>query len=207
MHITQILAIIIFGISLIAFNNRDFFNKYLYSPYVVWRQKEWYRILTSGFLHANWIHLLINLFVFWEFGSFLESAYIDVFGKAGSMVFVGSLFIGGVVIANVPALFKHRRNMYFRSIGASGGVSAVLFSYILINPWSMLYLYFVIPLYSIVVGVLFLIYSFWASKNSRDNIDHLAHFWGSIFGIVFTAVVYPEAILIFWEKLMGVLPF
>lgn len=207
MHITQVLTITIFGISVLAFNNRNIFHKYLYSPYLVWRRNEWYRIITAGFLHANWIHLLVNLFVFWEFGSFLEAAYIDVFGKTGSMVFLATLFLGGIVVANVPALFKHKKDFDFRSIGASGGVSAVLFSYILINPWSMLYLYFVLPLYSLIVGVLFLIYSYWASKQNRDNIDHLAHFWGSIYGIVFTAIVYPDSVFIFWEQIIAKLPF
>lgn len=207
MQITQIFAIIIFLVSVLAFNNKVIFNKYLYSPYLVYQKREWYRILTAGFIHSNWVHLLINLFVFWEFGSFLESAYIPVLGKMGSMIFLASLFLGGVVFANIPALFRHQKDMYFRSIGASGGVSAVLFSYILINPWSVLYLYFVIPLYSIIVGVLFLIYSYWASKNKNDNIDHLAHFWGSIYGIVFTAIVYPDALAIFWQKVLAQLPF
>lgn len=203
MQITPIFAVIIFAVSLFAFNNRNVFNSYLYAPYLVWRDRQWYRIITAGFLHANWLHLLVNLFVFWEFGSFLESAYISVFGKIGSMLFLSALFLGGIIVANIPALFKHRHDRFFQSIGASGGVSAVLFSYILINPWSTLYLYFVIPLYSLVVGVLFLIYSYWASKNSRDNIDHLAHFWGSIYGIVFTAAVYPESLRMFFEQLAG----
>jgi membrane associated rhomboid family serine protease len=205
MQITPVFAILIFLVSILAFNNRNLFENYLYSPYRVWRDKQWYRIITGGFLHANWVHLLVNLFVFWEFGSFLEKEYTGVFGQTGSMFFLGALFLGGIVFANVPALFRHKQDRSFRSIGASGGVSAVLFSYILINPWSMLYLYFIIPLYSLIVGVLFLIYSYWASRNSRDNIDHLAHFWGSVYGIVFTAIVYPESIRIFWQQLTGLL--
>lgn len=206
-QITPIFAILIFAVSLLAFNNRLLFERYLFSPYEVWRRKEWYRLITTGFLHANWVHLLINLFVFWEFGSFLEQAYLSVFGQVGSMIFLAALFLGGIIVANIPALFKHRHNPSFRSVGASGGVSAVLFSYILINPWSKLYLYMVLPLYSIVAGVLFLIYSYWASKQNRDNIDHLAHFWGSVYGVVFTAIVYPESIMIFWNKILGQIPF
>jgi membrane associated rhomboid family serine protease len=202
-QIVQIFSVVIFAISVLAFNNKDLFNKYLYSPYLIWRNKEWHRLLTAGFLHANWGHLLINLFVFWQFGSFLETAYVGVFGKFGSMLFVSVLFFGGIVVANLPALFRHKKDMYFKSIGASGGVSAVLFSYILINPWSKLYLYFVLPLHSIVVGILFLAYSWWASKNKRDNIDHLAHFWGSVFGILFTILAYPESLRIFWQQILS----
>jgi membrane associated rhomboid family serine protease len=202
-QITQILTIAIFIISVWAFNRKDIFNKFLYSPYLVWRNKEWYRLLSAAFLHANWVHLLINLFVLWEFGSFLEQAYQPVFGSGGSKVFLAFLFLGGVIVANLPALYKRKNDMYFRSIGASGGVSAVLFSYILINPWSKLYLYFVLPLYSIVVGILFLVYSWWASKNKQDHIDHQAHFWGSIFGIIFTILVYPESLTIFWNQIIS----
>lgn len=202
-QLVQIISIAIFGISFMAFKNSSLFNKYLFSPYLVWRNKQFYRILSAGFLHANWVHLLVNLFVFWQFGSFLEQEYTMVFGTTGSMLFIGVLFFGGIIIANLPALFKRRKDLYFKSIGASGGVSAVLFSYILINPWSKLYLYFVLPLYSIVVGILFLVYSWWASKNKQDNIDHQAHFWGSVYGVVFTIIVYPESLQIFIEQLFG----
>lgn len=203
MQIIQIFVLVIFLVSVLAFNNGNIFNKFLYSPYFVWRNKEWYRILTAGFLHANWTHLLINLFVLWQFGSFLEISYRSVLGQGGSMIFLSVLFLGGIVFANIPALFRHRQDPDFRSIGASGGVSAVLFSYILINPWSKLYLYFVLPLYSLVVGILFLVYSWWASKNKQDNIDHLAHFWGSVYGIGITILVYPESLSIFWEQISG----
>ena len=202
MQITQVFALLIFGVSVLAFRDRILFERYLYAPYLIWKRREWYRILTAGFLHANWLHLLVNLFVFWEFGSFLESAYVPVFGKGGSMIFLAALFLGGIVVANLPALFIHRNHGSFRSIGASGGVSAVLFSYILINPWSKLLLYFVIPLYSIVAGLLFLIYSYWASKKQEDQIDHLAHFWGSVYGLVFTLMAYPDSGQIFWDQMM-----
>ena len=202
MLITQIFAVLIFAISTWAFSNRPVFERFLYSPYLMWNQKQGYRILSGGFLHANWVHLLVNLFVFWEFGSFLEQAYVGVFGPLGSKLFLTVLFLGGIVAANIPSLFMHRNDPSFRSIGASGGVSAVLFSYILINPWSKLLLYFVIPLYSIVAGLLFLAYSYWASRNKQDHIDHLAHFWGSVYGIFITIALYPEAARIFWEQLM-----
>ena len=200
LQIITIFTAIIFFTSLMAFNNRDLFNKYLFSPYLVTKRNEWYRMLTAGFLHGGWVHLLINLFVLWQFGVILEDYFIAIFGKGGSMAFMTLLFLGGIVFANIPALLQERTNYNYRSLGASGGVSAVLFSFILLDPWSLLYLYFILPIPSVIAGLLFLYYSWWASKNRNDNIDHMAHFAGSVYGLIITIIFYPTSLAIFGTK-------
>jgi membrane associated rhomboid family serine protease len=205
--ITTVFFGLIFLTSIAAFNKTDIFAKLLFSPYKTIRHKQWYRLLSAGFIHGSWLHLLINLFVFWQFGTYLESYFDSVSGVLGSKLFMAGLFLGGIIFANIPSLFVHARDYNYQSIGASGGVSAVLFAYILINPWDKLILYFVIPLYSVVAGVLFLIYSYWASRNRNDHIDHLAHFSGSVFGVLFTLAFYPGILQLFLDKFLHQMPF
>ncbi len=205
--ITTIFFGLIFLTSIAAFNRDDLFRKMLFSPYLTIRNKQYYRLLSAGFLHGSWVHLLINLFVFWQFGTYLESYFNEISGFWGSKLFMTGLFLGGIVFANIPSLFVHARDYNYQSIGASGGVSAVLFSYILINPWDKLLLYFVIPLYSVIAGILFLVYSYWASKNRNDHIDHLAHFSGSVYGILFTLIGHPEMLNTFMDRFIHQMPF
>jgi len=200
--ITIALSIIIFAISLQGFNNIAFFERFKHDPYRVFRDKEYYRLLTSGFLHGSWIHLLINLFVFWQFGRFVEEyIFISSFGQVVGSVLYLLLFFLSVIVANIPGTFKHRNNPYFGSIGASGAVSAILFSYVLLNPWGKIYLYAIIPIYTVVAALLYLGYSHWASRNSRDNIDHSAHFYGAVFGFIYTILVNPSILGYFIDRL------
>jgi membrane associated rhomboid family serine protease len=200
--ITIALAIIIFVVSLQGFNNIAFFERYKHDPYRVFRYKEYHRLLTSGFLHGSWVHLLINLFVFWQFGRFVEEyIFLASFGQVTGSVMYLLLFVLSVIVGNIPGTFKHRNNPYFGSIGASGAVSAILFSYVLLNPWGKIYLYAIIPIYTVVAALLYLGYSHWASRNSKDNIDHSAHFYGALFGFVYTILVNPRILGYFMERL------
>ena len=206
--ITKIISIVVFLVSIQAFNNPAFFEKYKHSPYRVYHYKEYYRLVTSGFLHGSWVHLLVNLFVFWQFGDFVENyIFYAVFGNTVGAVLYALLVLLAIVAGNIPSTLKYKNNPNYGSIGLSGAVSAILFSYVLVNPWSKIYLYAIIPIYTIVAAVLYLIYSQWASKNSRDNIDHSAHFYGAIFGLVYTIAVYPKILSYFINTLIHDFPF
>ncbi len=205
--ITKIISVVVFLVSIQAFNNPVFFEKYKHSPYRVYHYKEYYRLVTSGFLHGSWVHLLVNLFVFWQFGDFVERfIFYSIFGKSIGVVLYTLLVLLAIVAGNIPSTLKYKNYPNYGSIGLSGAVSAILFSYVLVNPWSKIYLYAIIPIYTIVAAVLYLVYSQWASKNSRDNIDHLAHFYGAIFGLIYTIAVYPKILLYFIDRLKE-LPF
>ena len=205
--ITKIISVVVFLVSIQAFNNPAFFEKYKHSPYRVYHFKEYYRLVTSGFLHGSWVHLLVNLFVFWQFGDFVENfIFYSIFGKTIGAILYALLVLLSVVAGNIPSTLKYKNSPNYGSIGLSGAVSAILFSYVLVNPWSKIYLYAIIPIYTIVAAVLYLVYSQWASKNSRDNIDHSAHFYGAVFGLVYTIAVYPKIFLYFIDRLKE-LPF
>ncbi len=208
MSITLVIVIITALISFQAFNNQGLFNKLKHFPYVEQRQGEWYRLLTSGFVHADWIHLGINMFVFYEFGRLIEQLFIQesLFGPIkGRIVFI-LLYLLGIVFASLPSFAKHKDNPHYSAIGASGAVSGILFAYIIFFPWSTLRLYGIIPIPAIIAGIAYLVYSSWAGKKGGDNIGHDAHFYGALFGFIFTILMKPSLFLLFINQLINNFP-
>jgi len=191
-------------LSIPAFNNRDLFNKYLFDPYLVSHKKQHYRIITHAFLHGSWAHLLVNMFVLWQFGGTVESSFKAFFGDIGTFYFI-VLYFGGIIASSLPTLKKEANNPYYRSIGASGAVSAVLFSYILMYPTSMLGFMIVIPIPAIVFGVLYIWYEKrMAEQGINDGIGHDAHYFGALFGVVATIAFKPALIVNFFQQILSV---
>jgi membrane associated rhomboid family serine protease len=189
--ITNIIILINVIISFIAFRNEDAFYKLCFWPEKVWHEKEWIRILSGGFLHANMTHLLFNMITFYFFGPIVEYYFMHEFGAAGHTSYIIFYFLA-VVVANVPDLYQHKDDPQYRAVGASGAVSAIIFANILFNPLSKIYLFLIpigIPAY--LFGVLYLIYSAYMARRQSDNIGHLAHFSGAIFGIIYPLVFQP----------------
>lgn len=206
--ITKIISVVVFLVSMQGFNDINLFERFKHNPYRVVHYKEYYRLLTSGFLHGSWGHLLINLFVFWQFGDFVENyIFYTAFGKTLGAFLYLMLVLLSIIAGNIHSTIKYKDNPHYGSIGLSGAVSAILFSYVLINPWSKIYLYAIIPIYTVVAAVLYLVYSQWAIKNSRDNTDHSAHIYGAIFGLIYTIAVYPKIIPYFLDRLISGFPF
>jgi membrane associated rhomboid family serine protease len=202
MSITLVIVVMTCLISYQGFNNAEFFNQLKFWPFVVKREKEYYRFLTSGFLHGSWTHLLVNMFVLYSFGSVIEEYFNIMFGPLKGRIFYLLLYLLAVVASDLPTYAKRKDTPYYASIGASGAVSALLFAYILIAPWSQMLLYAIIPVYSIIAGVAYLFYSSWASRNAADNVNHDAHFYGAVFGFLFTIVLKPSLFTSFLEQLM-----
>lgn len=171
-------------ISLIGFNNRNFLEKGLMWPYYIKREKQYLRFLLSGFLHADYTHLFFNMLTLYFFGRNLEFLFGVAFSNG--QVWYILLYFLGMLAADLPSYLKHQNNAVFRSLGASGAVSAVVFAMIVFDPWGQILIYF-IPLSMLLYAVLYLIYCIYASKQGvGGNINHDAHLWGSIFGFVFT---------------------
>lgn len=195
------LYIILLGItvviSLMAFKDENLLNKLLLWPYrMAKKPEEYYRIITSGFVHADTGHLAVNMITFYFFGSYLSDK-ID----ATSFLLI---YLLGIVAANIPSVIKDRNNPYKRALGASGGVAAIVFAAIYLAPWNLIYLFFVIPIPNIIFALLYLIYSYKMSKK-QSNIGHEAHLWGAIFGFVFMMLyVDPSNGQYFWEKLIQI---
>jgi membrane associated rhomboid family serine protease len=191
-------------LSIPAFNNRDLFNKYLFDPYLVTHKKQQYRIITHAFLHGSWAHLLINMFVLWQFGGTVESSFDSFFDGKGTLFYL-VLYFGGIIASSLPTLKKEANNPYYRSIGASGAVSAILFSYILMYPTSMLGFMMVIPIPAIVFGGLYLWYEKrMANQGTNDGIGHDAHYFGAIFGVAATIAFKPALVVNFFQQILSV---
>lgn len=206
MSVTLILVIITCLISLACFNNKTLFDLLKHLPYTESRHKQYYRWLTSGFVHGDFMHLFINMFVLHEFGNTIERYLNFHFGATGGSILYVVTYLLIIIMGDIPTYYKHKDNPYFASVGASGGVSGIIFIFILLNPWNMLGLYMIIPVPAIIFGVLYLWYSTWASKNQNSNIDHEAHFYGAVAGVALAIVTRPAIISEFIEKLIHQFP-
>lgn len=186
--ITLVIIIVTVIVSLYAFENPDVKYKLLFNPYSVVHQKKWYKVISHAFIHADFMHLFMNMYVLYLFGTLVEGFLLVNyrFGVAYYLV----LYFGGILFASLPAFYKHSDNIHYNSLGASGAVSAVLFSTIVINPSMSLYLFFIpIPIPAVVFGPLYLLYEYYMGKRGRTNIAHDAHFAGAVFGIFFTLIL------------------
>ena len=208
MDISITLIIIIFTslISMQGFNRYELIDRLKHSPYREAGGKEYYRLLTSGFLHADWVHLLINMFVLYSFGNYIEAYINSLFGDPAGKIIYLMLYLLNIFLANIPTLLKHRHNPSFSSIGASGAVSGIIFIFILLNPWAILYLFFVIPVPAIIAGIGYLIYSSWAANKGHGRLDHAAHFAGAIAGMVMMVILDPHILNQFLHRLVADFP-
>jgi len=188
-------------ISILAFNNLELFDRLKFNPYLIKEHKQWWRFLSHALLHSDWMHLLINMYVLYSFSSIVEDTYFNLFSYRGLLYFV-LLYVGGVLFSTVFDYSKQKSNPYYNAVGASGAVSAVVFSSILIFPGGSIYLFPIpFPLPSWVFGILYIVYSAYMGKKANDNIGHNAHLWGAIYGIVFTAITIPGLISGLWERI------
>ncbi|MCH7656711.1 MAG: rhomboid family intramembrane serine protease [Bacteroidetes bacterium] len=200
---TIVLIIITSVISIISFGRPGFMLKMQFNPYQVYHRKEYYRLFSHAFLHADWMHLIINMIVLFSFGTTVEQ-YFKQLSMAGLVknpeISFLILYAGGILFSTTTTLFKHKEDIWYNSIGASGAVSAVVFTSIFFAPLNKLFLYF-IPLPGIIAGLLYLGYSQYMSKKGKDNINHDAHFLGAIFGFIFPVFIDPGLIKLFVQQL------
>jgi membrane associated rhomboid family serine protease len=197
---TLILVILTALVSILAFSNKATMSKLILNPWMVHHRNEYWRLISSGFIHADWMHLLVNLFVLFGFGQSVEMYYGYYFGEQSTYYYL-LLYLAAILIANAPSLAKHKNNQYYNSLGASGAVSAVLFAAILFAPWSKVYLFGVIGVPGIILGPLYLLMEYRMGQKGGSNINHDAHFWGAIFGMVFTIALKPAIFLDFIGQL------
>ncbi len=197
---TLYILIVTVVISIWAFNSSAVMEKLIFNAYAVSQRKQWYRFVTCSFVHGDWMHLIINMLVFYSFASQVEDAYGFVFGEKSTWYFL-LLYFGGVVVSILPTFVQKKDDPGYNSLGASGGVSAVVFAHILFNPVQKIYLYGIIGLPGILMGLAYLVYSYYMNKKGGDNVNHNAHFWGAIFGVVYTLALKPSLFTNFIEQM------
>ncbi len=187
MSITIVLIAVTCLISFLAFNDSNLKNKLIFSPYMYSKKNAWWLVLTHGFIHADYIHLFFNMYVLYAFGLNVE-AFFGSMNQIGPLYFI-LLYIGGMVFATLPSIVKNRENPSYRSLGASGAVSAIVFAFIVLAPTAGMGLIFLpgISIPAFIFGVLYLLAENYMSKKGNTNIAHEAHIAGAIFGLIFLA--------------------
>lgn len=172
-------------ISVMAFRNGILVDKLIFYPPAV-KQGEWHRLFTYGVLHVDYTHLFFNMFTFYLFGTDIERVCkAELGGQAGSICFV-ALYVTALLASIIPTYFKHKNNVGYRGLGASGAVSAVVFAYVLINPMNFMGIMFIpVWLPAFLFGIIFILISIYLDKRQAGGINHSAHITGGIYGIVF----------------------
>lgn len=182
--------------SIYAFSDHTLYGKFMLNPYSISRNRKFYTLITSGLIHADWMHLIFNMISFFFFAFRLEA-------MMGSWRFAILYFLG-LILSDIPSVIKHKNNIWYNSLGASGAISAVLFSSILFDPLSKLYILpFPFPVWVWLYGLIYLAYCWQMSRNSRDNINHDAHFFGALAGLILTILLVPGIIPHFTGILTG----
>ncbi|WP_223789541.1 rhomboid family intramembrane serine protease [Marinicella meishanensis] len=185
-------------ISYLAWQDRRVMERLIFwSPAIKQGQIE--RFITHGFIHADGMHLLFNMFTFYFFGAVIEGVYRQFLGGAGFVVF----YLGAIVVAMIPSFLQHKDDRNYMSLGASGAVSAVLFAFIFLFPWELLYLFGAIPIPAILFAAGYVWYSLKAHHANNDNINHSAHLYGGLYGIAVTILMEPRLVGRFFQQLFN----
>lgn len=174
-------------ISFIAFNNQNIFEKYKFNVGAILRNKEYIRLLSAGFLHGDLMHLLFNMMTLYFFGPIVNQA----FGDFGFLM----IYFGSILLGNLYSLYLYKNQSWYSAIGASGGVSGILFASIAMIPDLPIYFFFIpIPIPGYIFGFLYFAYSVYSMLNPRqqDNIGHAAHLGGAFFGLIYAVALQPE---------------
>ena len=182
--------------SIWAFSSDNVYAQMILHPYSVARGQRRYTVITSGFIHNDWMHLFFNMLSYYFFAFVLEA-------QLGHWQFALLYFVS-LILSDLPTVYKHRNDEWYHSLGASGAVSAVIFSAILFNPLGkmmILPLPFGIP--AVLFGVIYLFYCNYASKYSRDNINHDAHLFGALSGLLITIALKPHIVSFFIQQITG----
>ena len=191
LSVTLIITILTVAVSLWGFSNRKIIDNLIFYGPAISKNNQYYRFVTHGLIHADLMHLAFNMFAFYSFGDVLEKHFFAdpaIFGQNAKWYFA-MLYAGGMIIASIPDYFKYQDDYHFRSLGASGAVSAVIFACIVLYPTlpiSIMFIPYGVPGW--IFGILYIIISAYLDRRGGGNINHGAHLWGAVFGVVFTVL-------------------
>ena|SRR6218665_1852051 len=205
------ITLIIIGITVLvsigAMQNPELKNKLMFNAYMIKHRGQWYRFFSNGIIHADFLHLAFNMYALWMFGRGVEGAFSfqSVYGAKGPLFFV-LLYVGGLVMSSLYSYEKHKDDIYYNSLGASGAVMSVMFAFIVLAPTQSLGLIILpfvqIPAY--LMGLIILaVEHYFSRRPGSTGIAHDAHYWGAIYGIVFTIAMKPSLAVDFIHKIQG----
>lgn len=205
--ITVILIAITCLTSYQAFQNHQMMGRWMFTPYLIRTENQVDRFVLSGFIHKDGTHLLFNMFTFYFFGRLVEQFLFYNMGQVtGGIVYV-LFYIIAIIISDIPTYLKQKNNPSYHALGASGGVSATVFASIMLVPLSDICLFGLLCLPGFILGILFLIYSVVKGMQDKDGINHDAHLYGALFGILFILVLTPQSAVSFYEQIINYRPF
>jgi len=187
LNITLAIVIITCLVSVPAFSSQKMIDDLIFYPPSIYRRNQWYRFFTCGFIHADWMHLAFNMIALYSFGNYIEDAFTQIFGGMGKLLYL-ILYITSLFFCLLPTYLKHRDNAYYRSLGASGAVSAIVFAFILLFPTEKVGIIFLPGLPGFIFGILYLVISSVLANRGGSHINHSAHIWGAVYGIIFTII-------------------
>ncbi len=202
LSLTTILLLITCVVSIYVFTRPDLQERLMLNPYRVNRKGEWYRFISSGLIHQGWVHLLFNMFTFYFFGRWIERYFVIIHGQELGYFYFLLLYIGGIVVADIPTYLKYKDSPYYNSLGASGGVSAIIFAAIFYNPTEEVCLYTLLCLPGFIWGGIYLAYSYLYDRRGSDSVNHSAHFYGALYGFLLSLLIQPSAIVHFFDAVM-----
>lgn len=198
LSLTVAIIIVTVLVSWAGFNNDKLLQRLLLWPPAVTRGRQYDRFLGYGLVHGDFMHLLFNMFTLYFFGRLMEQFYGQYLGPWGFLGFYAS----ALVVSALPSYLRHRHDPNYATLGASGAVSAVLFGFILLQPWATIYVY-VIPVPAIIFAVLYTGYSVWMNHRKADRVNHSAHLAGAAYGVLFTVLMEPRVLEHFLVSLLN----
>lgn len=188
LSITLIIIIITVLVSIGGFSRPKIIEDLIFYPPAVSQRGQWYRFFTCGLIHADFGHLLFNMLSLYFFGPEVERAFLEIFGEMGKWLYL-FLYVSALLFSLLPTYLKNKNNAQYRSLGASGAVSAVIFAGLMLAPGTEVYIFFIpIPIPGFIFAPLYVLISVLLDRRGGDNINHSAHIWGGLYGLLFVIV-------------------
>ena len=188
MSITLYITVVTVIVSILAFYNAELMDKLIFHPYSVSRDNEWYRFISCGFIHADFMHLAFNMFSFYMFGDYVEQYFNMLFGQNGKLLYL-FLYLSALAVCLIPTYLQQKDRYNYNSLGASGAVSAIVFAGIFLKPTIQIGFFIIPPIIpGFIFGPIYLGITAYLAKQGQGGINHSAHLWGSLYGVIFLIV-------------------